>query len=112
MKIKRFGITIKLNKDELYEAYLEQQHIFDMENIVNELETMVMSGSLATEKAIENILDDGEKISNIARWVRYSHEHDGMSYESAIEERVASAIDKEVDALDTWKTCSTGKDKE
>lgn len=98
MVIKRNGEEIQLTEEELYAAYLEQQHIFDKANVINELETTVDRGC-EEEKAAEAILASDEKISFIARQVRRCHEHDGCSYEYAVESCVSDAVADECDKL-------------
>lgn len=77
MKIYREGMEIELTKEELLSAYLEQEHLYDVGNILDN-----MDGYLSIRNC-ERFRDDADFIENAANKLR-EKEDMGMSYDDAL----------------------------
>lgn len=91
MKIVRNGIEIELTAEERRQAYYEQQHEFDGEDVKGDLEGRVFCGADSAEFA-KQFLDNPDMISEIARDKRRNMDKYDMSWEDATREAVDDAL--------------------
>lgn len=94
MTITRDGKVIELTAQELSEAYFEQEHLFDIEDVKGELESIV-SADVDEEEyvaAAQRILNDDTLLSDCARDKRRSMDKYGMNWDAATTEAVKDAI--------------------
>lgn len=94
MTIVRDGKTFELTGRELANAYYEQEHLFDIEDVKGELESIV-SAEVDEEEyvaAAQRILDSPELLSNCARDKRRSMDKYNMDWNSATTEAVKDAV--------------------
>lgn len=80
MKIIRDGKEIELTKDELFKAYMEQENIFDIQNIEDNMENYL------EEPEYDLLKDNKEFIEETANELRRNQDKYDMDYENAIRE--------------------------
>lgn len=80
MKIIREGKEIELTKDELFNAYMEQENIFDIQNIEDNMENYL------EEPEYELLKNNKEFIEEAANELRRNQDKYDMDYENAIRE--------------------------
>lgn len=80
MKIIREEKEIELTKEELFNAYLEQENLFDVENIEDNMECYF------DEDEVEMFKDNKDFIEEAANELRRNQDKYGMDYENAIRE--------------------------
>lgn len=91
VKIIRYGKEIELLDGELIEAYAEQEHNYDVEDITRELDWR--DGFEDSENAyVKQILNDAELISKIAFAKRRRMNCYYMGSSAAVEESIDEAI--------------------
>lgn len=93
MKIIRNGQEIKLTKEELHKAYIEQQHILDMSYIKLNIENYL------DEDEYEKLRDNQEFIEDAAYELRENLDRWGMEFDYAIKD----AIETTSIRYDYWK---------
>ena len=93
MKIIRNGQEIELTKEELNEAYEEQQHILDIQNIQSNIEHYL------DEDEYEQLRDNQEFIEDAAYELRENLDRYGMEFDYAIKD----AIETTSIQYDYWK---------
>lgn len=91
MKIIRDGKEIELTAEELRSAYWEQEHLFDIEDVVSELEYRCEFDS---NGAAQKILEDPELISDIADEKRHEMDEYEVSWYDATQTAIDNAIEK------------------
>lgn len=94
MTIVRDGKTFELTDRELSEAYFEQEHLFDIEDVQGELESIV-SADVDEEEyvaAAQRILNSLELLSDCARDKRRNTDRYGMAWDAATTEAVKDAV--------------------
>lgn len=94
MVIVRDGKKFKLTDRELTDAYYEQEHLFDIEDVKAELESIV-SADVDEEEyvaAARRILDSSKLLSDCARDKRRSMDKHGMNWDAATMEAVKDAV--------------------
>ncbi len=79
MIIVRDGIAIELTKEELFDAYLEQQTLFDMRDIELNMK------SYLNEDEYEILQNNEDFIENTADELRKNRDEYDMDFETAIE---------------------------
>ena len=84
MKITRDGKEYELTSDELYNAYIEQEGIFDRENIENNMELYL------DEEAYELLKDNDDFIEEAAQKLRRNQDKYDMNYEYALSDAFQS----------------------
>lgn len=80
MKIIRDGKEIELTKDELFNAYMEQENIFDIQNIEDHMENYL------DESEYDLLKDNKEFIEEAANELRRNQDKYDMDYENSIRE--------------------------
>lgn len=80
MKIIRDGIEIELTREELFNAYMEQENIFDIQNIEDNMENYL------DESEYNLLKDNKEFIENTASELRRNQDKYDMDHENAIRE--------------------------
>lgn len=95
MIIVRDGKEIELTKDEIYQAYLEQESMFDLENIDLNMETHL------SKEEYELLKDNKEFMEEAAYELRRNQDKYDMDYEFALKE-----------AFDTVKNSFLDNEKE
>jgi len=80
MKIMREGKEYELTSDELFNAYLEQEHIFDIQNIENNMEYHLR------REEYEILKDNRDFIERAADELRHNQDKHDMDYEYALSE--------------------------
>lgn len=80
MKIIRDGKEIELTKDELFKAYMEQENIFDIQNIEDNMENYL------DESEYDLLKDNKEFIEEAANELRRNQDKYDMDYENSIRE--------------------------
>lgn len=93
MTIKRNGKEIRLTRAELYEAYFEQQHIFDVEDvaeILSEYENNDDEEIFEKEygMTIEDVWDNMDAVANLKR----SFVDGGLNWRDAVEHALRSVL--------------------
>ena len=78
MKIVRDGKEIELTKDEIFKAYLEQESMYDIENIEENMSNFL------SEDEYEILKDKETFISDAASLLRLNQDKYDMSYECAL----------------------------
>lgn len=94
MIIVRDGKTFELTDRELADAYYEQEHLFDIEDVKGELESIV-SADVDEEEyvaAAQRILDSPELLNDCARDKRRNTDKYGMAWDAATTEAVKDAV--------------------
>lgn len=99
MKIVRDGAEIELTSAELYAAYLEQQHIFDVKDVSVELESVAdalnsISGDSEAGCAAGKLLRNPKALDEIADAKRVRMTKYGTPWLTATSDAVYEAIDK------------------
>ena len=95
MVIVRDGKEIELTKDEIYQAYLEQESMFDLENIDLNMEVYL------SKEEYELLKDNKDFMEEAAYELRRNQDKYDMDYESALKE-----------AFDTVKNSFLDNEKE
>ncbi len=80
MTIKREGKEIELTSEELFNAYLEQEHLFDVQNIEDNME------SYLEQEKVDMLKDNKDFIEDAANELRRNQDKYDMDYESAIKQ--------------------------
>lgn len=80
MKIIREGKEIELTREELFNAYIEQENIFDIQNIEDNMENYL------DESEYELLKDNKEFIEVTASELKRNQDKYDMDYENAIRE--------------------------
>ncbi len=80
MKIIREGKEIELTKEELFNAYLEQENLFDVQNIEDNMECYLDEDEFDMLKGNENFIEEA------ANELRRNQDKYDMDYENAIRE--------------------------
>lgn len=80
MQIVRDGKEIELTKDELFKAYMEQENIFDVQNIEDNMENYL------DESEYDLLKDNKEFIEEAANVLRRNQDKYDMDYENSIRE--------------------------
>lgn len=80
MKIIREGKEIELTREELFNAYLEQENIFDIQNIEDNMENYL------DESEYDLLKDNKEFIEDTANELRRNQDKYDIDYENAIRE--------------------------
>lgn len=80
MKIIRDGKEIELTKDELFNAYMEQENIFDIQNIEDNMENYL------DESEYDLLKNNKEFIEEAANVLRRNQDKYDMDYENSIRE--------------------------
>lgn len=93
MKITRCGKDIELTSQERLRAYYEQEHVFDIEDVRNELEEWAEQGDLEARLAA-NLLADRAKLSEIALDKRRNMDKYDMDWGIATRTAVKDAFHK------------------
>lgn len=78
MKIVREGKEIELTGSELFQAYLEQEHLFDIQNIEENMESYLEPEEYAELK------ENNDFIHTAAETLRYNQDKCDMCYENAL----------------------------
>lgn len=78
MKIIREGKEIELTPDEIFQAYLEQEHLFDIQNIENNMEYHL------SEEEYEELKDNRDFIEEATDELRHNQDKHDMDYEYAL----------------------------
>ncbi len=97
MKIVRDGLEIEMTPEELYAAYLEQQHSFDVGDVVKELQSVADEPDTydASEvQAAEKLLQDRKALDEIADAKRARMTRYGTPWLTAVGDAVHEAIDR------------------
>lgn len=84
MKIVRDGQEYELTSSELYDAYIEQEEIFDRQNIENNIENYL------DEDEYEKLKDNHDFIEEAARQLRRNQDKYDMAYEYALDDAIRS----------------------
>lgn len=95
MVIVRDGKEIELTKDEIYQAYLEQESMFDLENIDLNMEVYL------SKEEYELLKDNKDFMEEAAYELRRNQDKYDMDYEFALKE-----------AFDTVKNSFLDNEKE
>lgn len=88
MKIIRDGIEIELTSDELFNAYLEQESLFDIENIENNMAYYL------NEEEYEKLKDNRDFIESAAYELRHNQDKHNMDFEFAIRDAFQDTKEK------------------
>lgn len=80
MKIIRDGKEIELTKEEVFNAYMEQENIFDIQNIEDNMENYL------DELEYDLLKNNKEFIEETANELRRNQDKYDMDYEDAIRE--------------------------
>lgn len=80
MKIIREGKEIELTREELFNAYLEQENLFDIQNIEDNMECYL------DEDEFDILKDNKDFIKETANELRRNQDKYDMDYENAIRE--------------------------
>ncbi len=80
MKIIREGKEIELTREELFNAYLEQENLFDIQNIEDNMECYL------DENEFDILKDNKDFIEETANELRRNQDKYDMDYENAIRE--------------------------
>ena len=88
MKIVRDGKEIELTKDEIFNAYLEQESMYDIENIEQNM------GNFLTEDEYEVLKDKEIFISEAASALRLNQDKYDMNYECALRDAISETKSK------------------
>lgn len=80
MKIIREGKEIKLTREELFNAYIEQENIFDIQNIEDNMENYL------EESEYDLLKDNKQFIEDAASELRRNQDKYDMDYENVIRE--------------------------
>ena len=94
MKIVRDGKKYELTSDELYEAYLEKEHEYDVEDVKSELE-LIIDNDMDEEAYIEaakRVYADENKLDDVAREKRRSIDKYGTEWSYAVSDAVKDAV--------------------
>lgn len=97
MKIERDGNFYELTSEELVHAYWEQEHLYDVEDVKCELESIV-SADVGREEyvaAAKRVLETPELLHATARDKRHNMDKHGMSWEYATAEAVKDSCCRE-----------------
>ena len=89
MVIVRDGKEIELTKDEIYQAYLEQESMFDLENIDLNMETYL------SKEEYELLKDNKDFMEEAAYELRRNQDKYDMDYEFALKEAFDTIKDKD-----------------
>ncbi len=92
MTIYRGCEEIQLTDAELRLAYNKQQHKYDTEDVIGELESCCDGSGSRREQLAQKILDYPEWVSQIAETKRDNMERCGMPGEEATENAVNAAL--------------------
>lgn len=96
MKIEREGIQYVLSPQELYEAYEEQEHLYDEQDIRNELNERLLSAIDDEDERqadpLRELIDDEEAISEMAHEKRRNINKYGMHWETAVFDAIRDFI--------------------
>jgi len=85
MKIIREEKEFELTREELFDAYLEQEYLFDVQNIKDNMKDYL------NEKEYELLLNNKEFIEEAASELRRNQNKYNMDYENAISEAFKEA---------------------
>lgn len=85
MKIIRNGQEYELTSDELFQAYIEQEYLFDRENIVNNMDWCL------DEAEFEVLKDNQEFIADATDKLRRNQDKYNMDYEYALSDAFQTA---------------------
>lgn len=88
MKIIRNGNEYELTSDELYRAYLEQEHLYDRENIELNMQARLDA------PIYEALQDNDAFIEDAAYQLRRNQDEYDMDYESALDDAISSSQSK------------------
>lgn len=80
MKIIREGKEIELTRKELFNAYIEQENIFDIQNIEDNMEKYL------NESEYDLLKDNKQFVEDAASGLRRNQDKYDMDYENAIRE--------------------------
>lgn len=92
MKITRNGQDIELTSDEVFQAYLEQESIFDRQNVENNLKEQL--NGLGRPCLYPKLKKDDNFISTTAFELRHNQDNYNMDYPSALEEAFRITLKK------------------
>ena len=100
MKIFRDGKEYELTPEELFEAYLEQEHIYDVDDVKSELELIVVDDTDEEEyiDAAKRIYADEDKLDSVACSKRHKMDKHNMDWVCAVSEAVSEAIREEMES--------------
>ena len=99
MKILRDGKEYELTSDELFAAYLEQEHIYDLDDVKSELE-LIIEDDIDEElyvEAAKRIYSDENMLHNVAYSKRRNMDRYNMEWSYAVSEAVKDAVCAEMD---------------
>jgi len=83
-----FDIEIELTADEIFNTYLEQEWLFDVQNIENNMEYHL------SEEEYEILKENRDFIESAAQELRHNQDKHDMDYEYALEEAFKSIKEK------------------
>ena len=98
MKIVRDGKELELTRDELYQAYLEQQYLFDISSVKSNMEVYL------DDEEYETLGDNQEFIEDVADELRRNINKYDMNFEFAIEEAFDTIKERYLDLDKEEKT--------
>lgn len=87
MEIYRDGKKITLTEQEVFLAYEEQEHLYDVENVRENMETYLTGEQYVKLKENQNF------IAEAAFFLRTYLDKNNMTYESAIAEAIKDAVE-------------------
>lgn len=106
MIILREGKAYELTSDELFEAYREQELLFDIDDVKCALECEVDTWSWPTSdedepriEAANTILANKSAVEAIARKKRHNEDRYGMSWNDALNDAVKDAIAEQMEKM-------------
>lgn len=88
MKIVREGKEIELTGSELFQAYLEQEHLFDIQNIEENM------GAYLEPDEFSELKDNNDFIQTAAYTLRRNQDKYDMCYENALDNAIQNTKNK------------------
>lgn len=92
MTITRNGITFTLTPDELSQAYYEQKHLFDMEDVEAQCEELENEGRISSRQA-NKILGHPQVLSEVADEMRRNVDKYDMDWWYAAREAILATAE-------------------
>lgn len=113
MTIERDGRLFVLTPEELRHAYWEQENNYDIEDVKVELETMLSNSPMGPDedeelelRAVNEILADDCLLRDCAYEKRRNIDKYGLSWDYAVREAVADAVDRRIRVYREAEECA------
>lgn len=96
MIIVRDGRAYELTQEEVYQAYREQELLYDIDDVRSELECIAEDDCDRRAIAAKAILDDETLLTSVACQKRRNEDRYGMNWTEAVHDAIVDALNDEI----------------